>query len=138
MRVRSVIAGVIILGLMACGKPAEEHPDEPTLRVDRNAVDFGREFGTAVWVESAPQESLLLENVGLQPLVIERVEKSGDAAFSIELPQDLEIEPLGHAFIRVTFNPEEEREYTGALTIFSNAENEPSKVIQLYGKGVKE
>ena len=137
MRVRSVIAGFIIVGLMACGKPADEHPNEPTLRVDRNAVDFGREFNTAVWIGTAPQESLLLENQGLQPLVIESVKQSGDSAFKYELPEKLEIAPLGHSFIRVTFTPTEAKDYAGSLLIVSNAANEPQKTIQLAGKGVK-
>ncbi|MGA9520020.1 MAG: hypothetical protein WBV82_01070 [Myxococcaceae bacterium] len=137
MLVRSVISGFIIVGLMACGKPADEAPNEPTLRVDRNAVDFGREFGTAVWIGTTPQESLLVENLGLQPLVIESVDQAGDSAFKYELPEKREIEPLGHTFVRVTFTPTEAKEYTGSLTIVSNAANEPQKTVQLSGKGVK-
>ena len=137
MRVRSVIAGLIIFGLAACGKASDEHPDQPTLRADRNAVDFGKGFGTAVWIGTAPQESLLIENLGLKPLMIERVEKSGDTAFSIDLPPKLEVAPLDHTFIRITFTPTEEKDYSGAVTIYSNAENEPQKTITLSGTGVK-
>ncbi len=137
MRVRSVLSGLIMFGLLACGQPSVEHPAEPTLRADRNVIDFGGSFGTAVWLMTEPQESLLLENLGMKPLVIERVDKSGDTAFKIDLPSKLEIDPLGHSFIRITFAPTEEKTYAGAITIFSNSENEPEKTIMLSGTGVK-
>lgn len=110
----------------------------PTLRTDRDSLGFGREFNPpeGVYIGTAPQESLLVENLGVLPLVIERVDKSGDSAFDVDVPETLEIEPLGHSFLRVIFTPTEPRNYSGSLTIVSNDPTNPQKVIMLSGLGI--
>jgi hypothetical protein len=136
MRVRSLITGFIIVGLMACGKQSEDHPEAPTLQTDRDSLGFGEEFGQGVWIGTSPQESLLVENLGMQTLHIDHVDKSGDPVFEVDLPEKLDVDPLGHTFIRVIFSPTEARKYSGALTIFSNDAQNPQKVINLSGTGI--
>jgi hypothetical protein len=113
-----------------------EHPDEPTLSLDREALQFGGEFGQGAYVGTSVQQSLLLQNKGLNKLVIERVEQAGAPVFTLEMPPSLEVEPLGHTFLRVFFAPTDNVAYEGSLTIHSNAVNAPVKTIALTGTGI--
>lgn len=107
------------------------------MKVDRDALGFGCEFNSGVYVGGpARQESLYLENVGRKELIISTVEKTGDTEFSMELPTELSVKPLGHTFIRFFFLPDEAKTYAGAITIKSNAANEPQKTIVLNGCGI--
>lgn len=137
IRVSILTASAIFVALVACGKPAEEHPNAPTLATDREALQFGQEYDEGVYIGTSKQDSLLIENDGLQPLVIDHIEKGGDPEFSMEPPSDNTIPGLGHTFVRVFFAPKEEKTYHGTLTIVSNAANAPSKLIELSGVGVK-
>lgn len=139
MQVRvSVLTSVATLvALVACGKPAEDHPNEPTIITDRDSLGFGQEFNSGVYIGTSKQESLLIQNDGLQPLTIERIDKTGDSEFSMELPPELKVPGLGHTFVRFFFTPKEEKTYHGTITIVSDAKNQPQKVIQLSGRGVK-
>ena len=138
MRVR-VLLTVIFVGLLACGKAEEEHPQAPTIVLDRDSLGFGQEFGSGVYIGTSKQESLMVQNKGLQTLVISHVDFGGPgaSAFTMELPQKLEVEPLGHLFIRFFFTPLEETIYTATATIVSNAENEPQKSVTISGRGVR-
>lgn len=140
-RVSVLMGAFIFVALLACGKAPDgqqpgNHPNEPTIVTDRPELQFGLEFDQGVWIGTSKQESLLIENDGLEPLEISNVTKTGDSEFTMELPTDLTVPPLGHTFIRFFFAPKEEKGYSATVTISSNAANEPEKVIQLSGRGV--
>jgi hypothetical protein len=138
---RPIVLGIFV-ALCACGKE-EALPEKPQLRVDRDSIGFGQEFGTSTFIGTSPQDSLLLENRGLQTLKISAVTRAGDPEFTIDGPVDAQGKPTveivgrGRAFIRVVFTPRAEKLYSGQITISSNAQNTPEKFIQLSGKGVK-
>lgn len=126
----------IFVGLFACGKPEPTHPDQPTLKVDRDSLGFGEEFGSGTYLGTRPVQTLYLENEGLKPLILDHVEQSGDPEFTFTLPDDKTIAALGHSFLQVEFGPTEVKTYAGTLVIFSNAANAPQKSIALSGRGI--
>ncbi len=103
-------------------------------------MQFGGEFGEAVYIGTSKQESLLIENRGLQTLVLSEVQLSAPSVFVMQMPdnQTTNVELLAgeHTFVSVYFAPTEAQQYVGTLTIRSNATNEPEKVITLSGTGV--
>lgn len=134
MTIRILLAAIFV-GLLACGK-AEEHPEKPTLQLDRDSLGFGQEFGSGVYIGTSKQESLLVQNKGLETLVISSVALTGDSAFTMELPESMEVQPLDHTFIRFFFAPLEEKQYTASVTITSNSAVDPQKTLQITGRGV--
>jgi hypothetical protein len=121
---------------VGCGGSEPPPPNEPTLKLDREGMYFGSEFGNAVFVGTRPQESVLVMNEGLQDLVISEVAQAGDAAFELTLPESLTIPGRKFAALRVVFAPTEARQYTGSLTIRSNAANAAEQAIELRGSAV--
>jgi hypothetical protein len=135
MALRHLVGVPIFVGLFACGKGASL-PQKPQLEVDRDSIGFGQEFGSGTFIGTKPQESLQISNGGLETLKISEVTYSGDSAFTREGPTETELDDGARAFIRIVFEPTAVRTYEGELTITSNAENAPVKVIQITGKGV--
>jgi hypothetical protein len=139
---RRPIVACIFVALVSCGKQ-ETLPEKPQLRTDRDSIGFGQEFGTGTYIGTAPQESLLLENQGIQTLTISAVTPQMDPEFKVEGPVDasgkttLDIPGRGRAFLRVIFTPKIEKTYSGSIIIKSNAENTPEKVITVSGRGLK-
>ena len=132
---RVVTFGIIVC-LWGCGKPTL--PDHPQLHLDRDSIGFGQEFGSATFIGTRPQESLLLENGGLEPLVISSVTLTGDSAFTLDGPTSNEVKGKDHTFLRVIFAPTQSKTYSGTLNILSNAENAPQKTVAVTGAGVKQ
>ena len=103
-------------------------------------MQFGGEFGEAVYIGTSKQESLLIENRGLEKLVISEVVLTAPSVFTMQMPdnQTTNVELLAgeHTFVSVYFAPVEAQKYLGSLTVRSNAANEPEKIIQLSGTGV--
>lgn len=91
-------------------------------------MDFGVADGTAVYVGTAPQESLIISNEGLENLRINSVTKTGDTAFELDQPLKSELKGKERTFLRVIFRPTSApadggtREYSGALSIDANHE----------------
>lgn len=127
---------LIVLALTACGK--QVLPEKPQLVTDRDSIGFAQEFGSGTFIGTKPQESLYLENGGLQDLVIESVTKTGPdaAAFELTGPTKTTLKGLERAFLRIVFTPTAERVYNATITIKSNAENAPTKDIPVSGRGI--
>ncbi|MHB8875317.1 MAG: Ig-like domain-containing protein [Myxococcaceae bacterium] len=134
MPFRTLLALPIFLALFACGK--ESLPQKPQLITDRDSIGFGQEFGSGTYIGTKPQESLLIENKGLEDLVITSISPSGDTEISIEAPSSLTVKGKGHTFIRIFFEPKAAKIYSSTLTIVSNAENAPQKLINISGRGI--
>ena len=101
---------------------AIEPDSPPVLVVDRSALQFGREFGSSTWVETVPQQSLLLRNLGGKPLIISSVTISGLQAFTLaQRVDDQPLPSLGQRAITVLFRPQFVTAYNATLTIASNA-----------------
>jgi hypothetical protein len=132
---RALISSCIFLALLACGK--ESLPQKPQLVTDRDSIGFGQEFNRGTFIGTSPQESLLLENRGLTELQITSVSIAGDTAFSIEGPDKLVVKGKDHAFLRIIFTPTAVKNYSGSISIVSNAENFPQKVITVTGRGIQ-
>lgn len=139
-------ASVALLLLVACGEE-ESLPQKPQLRVDRVLMDFGTESGGATFVGTAPQESLIIRNAGLENLKINSVVKTGDTAFELDQPLKTDLKGKEETFLRVIFKPTQApadggtREYTGSLSIDANHEVSTAwpnpLLIQLKGKAIR-
>ena len=129
----------LIVASVGCGgKPV---PEKPQLILDRDSIGFGQEFSSTTRIGTAPQESLLLlSNGGLADLVISSVTYSGDSAFMVSGPVKVGadgktiIKGKDSDYLRIVFTPLAEKLYSGSITIVSNAENYPTKVVKVSGK----
>jgi hypothetical protein len=134
-------AGALVAAaLMAC--PGEELHEKPWLYINRDPWNMDPAF-----VGARPQDSIYMENQGLEPLVLTSVDLSGSGAFS-KLPQQVNmedggiitnptamtIEPRKRSYLTLIFNPPREGVFTGQVTITSNAENAPTKVVDVRAR----
>lgn len=133
MKLTSGLLGLIFVFLAACGK--EELPQKPQLILDRETVTFGQEFGNATYIGTRPQESIVIENGGLEPMQLS-ASFVGDEVFTVEGPLKSTLKGKETTFIRVLFAPLEETDYEGTITLTSNAENASTKILQVSGRGV--
>lgn len=125
---------VILVALCACGK--ESMPQKPQLAVDRDSIAFGVEFGSGTYVGTAPQESLMISNGGLENLILSGVSLAGDKEFTIDGPLKSELKGKERTYLRILFAPKQVKSYSATLTINSNAENTPIKLVPISGRGV--
>ncbi len=135
MFLRPLIVAPVVVALLAC--EAEPLPEKPQLIVNRESIGFGAEFGDATYVGTKPQESLQIENGGLNLLVLQQPQLVGDAAFTLEGPETLEIKGKKSTFLRIVFAPTQAKDYKATLVILSNAENAPFKEIPITGRGIQ-
>lgn len=134
----------ILSGFAACGKPPvtcdpDYYTQNPQVCTDRDSLGFALEFGSGTFIGTAPQDTLLIRNGGLDNLVISSVTPSGDSAFTVTTePASLPATVGGNKnfFLRVVFAPTEAKLYNGKITVQSNAENSPTKEFTLSGCGV--
>ena len=91
------------------------------------------EFGDVVAGTDA-NETLIVENTGNEPLVIESIGVN-DGAFSVSA-DTLEVAPFSSAELVLGFAPEAAGDASGALTFSSNDIAAPTLVIELAGTGV--
>jgi len=113
-------------------------PQKPRLDLDRSALKFDTEFGGASAVGSSPQQQLLITNGGLDPLTIQDLALGGPGvlAFAVETdPKPITLMHGQQTFVRVIFRPTGARVYTATLTIASNDDAQPSRVVELAGEG---
>lgn len=144
MRLRNLFLPLFILALSGCGGEGDDFELEkgPFLFIDRESLGFDAEFGSGVYVGATGFNTLYIENRGDQPLEVTKVTKSGDSAFTIRVPQELSegktvtVESRKVTFVEVQFKPSQAKEYTGKLTIETNAGNGGVKEIGLSGRGV--
>lgn len=145
---RFVVGALIVLGIVACGNSGTNPPQKPFIRTDRDSLGFGLEFGGdagsgGTCIGAAPQDSILIQNKGLDPLIFTLpLTRTGDTEFVVDGPVDstgaaaTQVPGLGVAFLRVVFRPTAARDYAGTVVIVSNASNTPSKTIGLAGRGL--
>ncbi len=97
-----------------------------------NEIDFG-----TVNIETDKEIIIDIENTGKEKLEFNSIMlQTPGSAFAITEGSDLtELEVGGTAQIKLTFAPDEAKQYSNVLYIGSNAENEPAKEITLTGEG---
>lgn len=133
---RALLLAPIILAFAACEK---EPLPGAVLVTDRDSLGFGGEFGSGAFVGTSVTNTLTLWNDGIEDLVISDITVEGqyfELNTADPLPTGTAIQTYDRAFIQVFFEPGEVGTFEGTLTISSNADNEPTKVIGLSGRGV--
>src|SRR5262245_29287867 len=125
---RCLVLCSLILATSACG-PHVATPQAPTLQLDRDSIGFGQEFDQATYVGTKPQESLLIQNVGIDTLIIQSAILSGDPTFTLDGPLSNEVKGKDHTFVRIIFSPTRAGTFTSTLTLVSNAANSPQKTV---------
>lgn len=142
MRLRTPWLPIIMLALAGCGNEVPDIPEAPQLFTDRDAMEFNTEFRSGTFIGQTTFNSLILENRGQQALEITGITLTGPAVFTLKLPEGftpgtpLTLDTYDRAFVEVAFKPTDDVEYTGTLTIQSNAGNTPQKLVQLKGEGI--
>ncbi|MFP2904452.1 hypothetical protein ACLESD_05230 [Pyxidicoccus sp. 3LFB2] len=141
MRLRNRWLPIIFFALAGCGNEAE-FPTTPQLFTDRDEMAFNREFNSGTFVGTVGYNSLVMENRGAETLQVTDITLAAPSQFKLVLPEGftpgtpLALETNKRAFFTVEFRPTEVKEYTGTVTIKSNAANAAEKVIRLNGLGV--
>ena len=136
MRLSVLVAGLGFSALLACGS-SNSLPNQPQINTDRDTVDFGQSAGLGTYIGTVPQDSLKITNGGIQQLVISSATLAGDSVFTMVGPSTTQIHGLQSAFITVYFAPTAEQVYNATLTINSNAQNAPTKTVNVTGKGIR-
>lgn len=131
-----VLLLAIFVGLVGCGKGAGDSPVTPQLKTDRDSLGFGQENGSGTYVGTSVANSVQIQNLGQDDLVIQSAELSGDSAFTMVGPDVTTVPWQTSALITVYFAPPAAGSYSATLTIKSNAENAPTKTIAITGLGV--
>jgi hypothetical protein len=136
------IAGAILSIFPACGKApvpcdGESLMPDPHACPDRASLGFAQEFGTGTLIGTAPQESLAIRNGSVADLKIDDVTFSGDSAFTVtaEPMTPATIKGNKYMYLRVVFAPTQAKQYTGTITMKSNAVNYDGGVLQFPVSG---
>ncbi|MDP8241096.1 MAG: Ig-like domain-containing protein [Candidatus Hatepunaea meridiana] len=105
-----------------------------TVDVNENPHDFG-----SVEVDDQATWDMIITNTGWSDLIIDRVESSDDA-FETGFPNDpVRLERDESTTVEVTFAPDQNGDFQGILTIFSNdPENDGEFEVTLIGRGAAE
>lgn len=88
-------------------------------------------FFDTILVGTVKQDSFLLKNIGTAPLVINSLTSSNDA-FAVQ-NEMLIVAPADSHFLRFTFTPSQQRNYSGTITVNHNAGH--PVLINANGKG---
>ncbi len=107
-----------------------QEPQRPEILVGDDELDFG-----PTGVGMSNEMILNIRNVGEEDLEIESI-VSDNEAFTVDNDGNIILEPDDGINIRVTFTPEEEGNYEGALTITSNDEENEEVSVDLFGDGM--
>ncbi|MFP2925537.1 hypothetical protein ACLESO_10020 [Pyxidicoccus sp. 3LG] len=141
MQLRTRWLPIIFFAMAGCGDEVDL-PKAPQLFTDRDEMAFNREFESGTFVNTTGYNSLVFENRGEETLQVTEITLSAPSEFKLLAPEGyvagtpFPLETYKRAFITVEFTPRAAREYTGTVTIKSNAANTPEKVITLNGRGV--
>jgi hypothetical protein len=82
------------------------------------------------------QQLLTIGNSGTAPLTISSVTSSDPVVFPLTLPVlPLTVPPAGHTTLTVGFAPTSETTYNKTLTITSNSQGNPTRIVGLSGTG---
>src|SRR5258708_7188611 len=137
MSYRTTLLPLILLALAGCA--TSDPPTNPQIVVNRDTVGFGSDSGFGAYIGTSRQDSIEIQNGGINDLVVTSLLLEGDSAFTYatsagSLP--ITIRGLQHVAVSFYFAPTAARAYSGTFTIASNATNAPSKVITLRGQGL--
>lgn len=142
MRLRNFWLPLTIIALAGCGGEGTDLPEAPQLLIDRTELSFDTEFSAGTYVGTTTFNTLYVENRGLQTLELTDVSLSGPGVFTLKRPENwpqggaLKLETYQRTYIEVAFKPNEAREFTGTLTLKSNAANGGTRELPLKGKGI--
>jgi hypothetical protein len=140
-----VVAALVVSG---CGGDSVNLPDKPQIQPDKVQLNFGADFGNAVYVDTTVFDTVNLQNKGKGDLVISKVELSGADAANFAITGDptcpstdptcttaahasATVLSTKSAFVQVAFAPTKPGKSLATLTITSNAENTPSLAIAI-------
>ena len=133
---RTILAWAAALALAGC-QGAASQPLKPQIQPDRTALQFGTEYGSAVFVGTRPQEALQLKNGGQEDLAVASVSVQGADAALFTATLDRSVARDGErVFVLVTYAPTAPGAHAAQLVIASNAENAPSLAVGLTGAAV--
>ncbi len=107
-------------------------PEFADIELDQDEIDFGD-----VPVNEFRVMDLTGRNAGDAELVIADLQTQGDG-FSVAFEDEIVVQPGEDFAISVRFEPDEEREYQGILTISSNDPNDDQLEVALTGSGIEE
>ncbi|HEY3451699.1 MAG TPA: choice-of-anchor D domain-containing protein [Myxococcales bacterium] len=131
---RTLLCALAAVALAACGGPTtSDLPEDPLIQPDRIELNFGADFGNAVYVDSSLSDTIQLQNGGKQQLTISKVELSGpDAAFfSVTGQPKTAVESTKSTFVQVTYAPTEPGSHKATLTITSNSKTNGTLTITM-------
>ena len=134
------VAAFLTVGvLVACGGPTNNGGQDagtgPRIATIPARIDFGIDAGTAVKVGLAGTATLTIKNSGSGVLTMTSVTLSGDPEFTATRPAAMSLDAGEGTDVTVTFSPMDVRNYSGRITIQSNAKNVPTAGITVQGKG---
>ncbi len=102
-----------------------------TLIPDIHLPEIMHDFGQVAVGDSGCWQ-MQIENQGEGPLLISTID-SDEASFIPQFVAELELQPDSLVIVDVLFNPTQEEDYQGILTIHSNDPNEPTRIVYLFG-----
>jgi large repetitive protein len=133
--------GLLTTGLLfvACGGPSGGQDagsgSGPRIATFPARVDFGVDAGSPVDVGLVGTATLTIKNSGSGTLTLSSVTLSGDPEFTATRPSSMDIAADAGSDITITFSPMDVRQYSGRITIQSNAKNVPTAGITVMGLG---
>jgi hypothetical protein len=142
MRLRNLWLPLTIIALSGCGGEGTDLPNTPQLLIDRTELSFDTEFSAGTYVGATTFNTLYIENRGLKTLELSEASLSGPGVFTLKKPENwpaegpMKLETYQSTYLEVAFKPTAAREYTGTLTLKTNAPNAETRELALKGKGV--
>ncbi len=113
-------------------------PLKPLIQPDRLQVDFGGDFGNAVYVGTQPQEVVQLKNVGQELLTLSNVSLTGpEAGLFTAGVNTASIESLRKAFLTVTYQPTAAGKHSAKVVITSNSSENATLEIPVTATAVE-
>ena len=94
-------------------------------------------FGSVVVDSASEIRQITISNESsTYPLTVDSlICKPSEFLFSVSEELPYELTPQGDLAVNLTFQPADSGDYTGSLTIYSNAKNNPLRIIKLHGTG---
>ncbi|MCF7809527.1 tandem-95 repeat protein, partial [bacterium] len=108
---------------------------EPAITFDYDEIDFGE------WPVERNMErifNLTIGNSGTGDLTISNARITGDNVFDVDWDGEVVIEPFDEYVLGLMFEPDDQdTDYEGVLTIYSDDPNNEEAVFDLMGRGVE-
>ncbi|MBX7113071.1 MAG: hypothetical protein K1X64_01965 [Myxococcaceae bacterium] len=144
-----IVGTLIFVAFASCGKtstgpcdPDGPLGDKPRLCTERDSIGFNQEFCSGTYIGTSVPQTFMIWNNGIEGLNISEVTLTGDPAFTMTGPTKTMLTGTKkedrQAFVQLFFAPTQYKFYGNTkLTIKSNAENAPEKVIEISGRGCR-